>query len=85
MLRGISGVHATAYDAKGEIDAGLTGKIVERIAEAGVHNIVTGGNTGEFYSLTEEEVIRLQAIAIASVNGKSSCNGCRRSFGARGD
>lgn len=43
VLRGISGVHATAYDARGEIDAGLTGEIVGRIAQAGVHNIVTGG------------------------------------------
>ncbi|HCH73179.1 MAG TPA: dihydrodipicolinate synthase family protein [Ochrobactrum sp.] len=72
VLRGISGVHATAYDARGEIDAGLTGEIVGRIAQAGVHNIVTGGNTGEFYSLTEDEVIRLQAIAIAAVDGKAA-------------
>lgn len=48
VLRGISGVHATAYDTDGEIDDALTAKIVERIAGAGVHNIVTGGNTGEF-------------------------------------
>lgn len=71
-LRGISGVHATAYDADGEIDAGLTGEIVRRIAEAGIHNIVTGGNTGEFYSLTDAEVVRLQAIAIKAVDGKAA-------------
>jgi 4-hydroxy-tetrahydrodipicolinate synthase len=72
VLRGISGVHATAYDAQGEIDPALTAKIVSRIADAGVHNIVSGGNTGEFYSLTEDEVIRLQAIAIEAVAGKAA-------------
>ncbi|MBV2145020.1 dihydrodipicolinate synthase family protein [Falsochrobactrum sp. TDYN1] len=72
ILRGISGVHATAYDADGGIDAGLTGSIVGRIAGAGVHNIVTGGNTGEFYSMSVEEVIRLQAIAIKAVDGRAA-------------
>ncbi len=72
VLRGISGVHATAYDTDGEIDDALTAKIVERIAGAGVHNIVTGGNTGEFYSMTVDEVIRLQAIAVKAANGKAA-------------
>lgn len=72
VLRGISGVHATAYDAQGEIDRVLTAKIVSRIADAGVHNIVSGGNTGEFYSLTEDEVIRLQSIAIEAAGGKTA-------------
>lgn len=70
VLKGISGVHATAYGNDGEIDAALTARIVARIADAGVHNIVTGGNTGEFYSMTVEEAIRLQAIAIKGADGK---------------
>ncbi len=65
-------MHATAYNTDGEIDAALTAKIVERIARAGVHNIVTGGNTGEFYSMTVDEVIRLQAIAVKAANGKAT-------------
>ncbi|OYR07974.1 dihydrodipicolinate synthase family protein [Brucella thiophenivorans] len=72
VLRGISGVHATAYDAHGDIDPVLTSEIVQRIAKAGVHNIVTGGNTGEFYSMTVEEVIRLQAIAVKAADGKAA-------------
>lgn len=72
VLRGISGVHATAYNTDGEIDAALTTEIVARIAKAGVHNIVTGGNTGEFYSMTVDEVIRLQAIAVKAVDGKAA-------------
>ncbi|MFQ0815908.1 dihydrodipicolinate synthase family protein [Brucella anthropi] len=72
VLRGVSGVHATAYDADGEVDAALTAEIVARIARAGVHNIVTGGNTGEFYSMTVDEVIRLQAIAVKAADGKAA-------------
>lgn len=70
-LAGISGVHVTAYADDGDIDAALTGKIVRRIADAGVHNIVSGGNTGEFFSMTFDEVLRLQTIAIAAADGKS--------------
>lgn len=71
-LQGISGVHVTAYDASGEIDKALTAQIVTEIADAGIHNIVSGGNTGEYYSLTFDEVVRLQAIAIEAVNGKTA-------------
>lgn len=72
VLHGISGVHITAYDDAGDIAPELTGRIIAGIAEAGVHNIVSGGNTGEFYSMTTDEVIRLQAIAIAAVDGRAA-------------
>ncbi|WP_298013310.1 dihydrodipicolinate synthase family protein [uncultured Castellaniella sp.] len=68
-LHGVSGVHATAYAADGDIDAALTGRIVRRIAQAGVHNIVSGGNTGEFFSLTDAETRRLHAVAIQAAEG----------------
>lgn len=71
-LHGVSGVHVTAYSDDGEIEPRLTGRIVSEIAAAGVHNIVSGGNTGEFYSMTMEEVIRLQAIAIEANAGRSA-------------
>jgi len=70
-LAGISGVHVTAYADDGSINAELTGRIVRRIARAGVHNIVSGGNTGEFFSMTYDEVLELQGIAIAAAEGKS--------------
>lgn len=72
VLHGISGVHVTAYDDSGEIEPKLTGRIVSDIAAAGVHNIVSGGNTGEFFSLTADEVMRLQAIAVAAVDGRAA-------------
>lgn len=72
VLHGISGVHVTAYDDRGEIEPKLTGRIVSDIAAAGIHNIVSGGNTGEFYSMTADEVIRLQAIAVGAVDGRAA-------------
>jgi 4-hydroxy-tetrahydrodipicolinate synthase len=70
-LAGISGVHVVPYDASGGVDRALLGRIVRGIADAGVHNIVSAGNTGEFFSLTDREVLDVQATAIAAVDGKS--------------
>ncbi len=70
-LRGISGVHVTPYDASGGVDHMLLSKIVARLADAGIHNIVSAGNTGEFFALTEEEVRAVHATAVAAADGKS--------------
>jgi 4-hydroxy-tetrahydrodipicolinate synthase len=70
-LRGISGVHVTAWGADGEADWGVTGTIVRRIAEAGIHNIVSAGNTGEFYPMTTDEVVRSHAVAAEAAAGKA--------------
>ena len=70
-LRGISGVHVTAWKGDGEADWALTGEIVARIAQAGIHNIVSAGNTGEFYPMTTEEVVRSHAVAAEAADGKA--------------
>jgi 4-hydroxy-tetrahydrodipicolinate synthase len=70
-LGGISGVHVTPYGADGAIAFDVLARLVRRIADAGIHNIVTGGNTGEFFALTADEVERLQAAAIAAVDGRT--------------
>ena len=70
-LRGISGVHVTAWKSDGEADWALTGKIVRGIAEAGIHNIVSAGNTGEFYPMTTDEVVRSHAVAAEAAAGKA--------------
>lgn len=70
-LRGISGVHVTAWGTDGEADWGVTGSIVRGIAEAGIHNIVSAGNTGEFYPMTTDEVVRSHAVAAEAVAGKA--------------
>jgi 4-hydroxy-tetrahydrodipicolinate synthase len=70
-LGGVSGVHVTPYDAEGNVDDRLLGVIVDRIAAAGVHAIVSTGNTGEFYALTDDEVRRVHDGAIAANAGRS--------------
>ncbi len=55
-LAGISGVHVTPYTASGAVDRALLTRVIDRIAVAGIHNIVSAGNTGEFYALTPDEV-----------------------------
>ncbi|KAA0971953.1 dihydrodipicolinate synthase family protein [Aureimonas fodinaquatilis] len=68
-LAGISGVHVTAYGVDGEIDLAMTASIVSKIAQAGIHNIVSAGNTGEFFSLTDDEVARVHEAAIEGAAG----------------
>jgi len=70
-LEGISGVHVTPYAPSGDIDSQLLGRIVDRIAGAGVHNIVSAGNTGEFYALTADEVRAVHDGAIEANAGRS--------------
>lgn len=71
-LCGISGVHATAYTAEGGVDAGLTGRIVERIVDGGIHNVVAAGNTGEFYALSPDEVRLVHDTAVSAARGRSN-------------
>lgn len=70
-LRGVSGVPVTAYDGQGEVDPAVTAKVYERVAKAGIHNIVAAGNTGEFYALTPYEISLVHEAAIKGVDGQA--------------
>lgn len=70
-VRGISGVHVTPYNASGDPDWTSMAEVVRGIAEAGVHNIVSAGNTGEFYPMTIAEIERTHATAAEAANGKA--------------
>ncbi|MEK1861344.1 MAG: dihydrodipicolinate synthase family protein, partial [Rhizobium leguminosarum] len=70
-LTGVSGVPVTAYDGKGEVEPRITAKVYERVAVAGIHNIVAAGNTGEFYALTPQEIRIVHEAAVSGVNGKA--------------
>jgi 4-hydroxy-tetrahydrodipicolinate synthase len=70
-LTGISGVHVTPYDRSGAIDSVLLSSIVADMAGAGVHNIVSAGNTGEFFALSCDEVLHVHETAIAAVAGRA--------------
>lgn len=66
-LTQISGVPVTAYDSDGEVDLATSGRIARRIGEAGVRNVIAAGNTGEFFSLSIDEIRRLTASTIEAV------------------
>jgi 4-hydroxy-tetrahydrodipicolinate synthase len=68
-LHGVSGVPITAYDSAGEVETRLTAEAYGRVARAGIHNIVAAGNTGEFYALTPDEILRVYEAAISGVGG----------------
>ena len=70
-LGGISGVHVTPYGVDGAINRALMGRIVDRIAVAGIHNIVSAGNTGEYYALTPDEVRVVHDVAIEANAGRA--------------
>lgn len=69
-LAGVSGVHVTPYDGSGAVDHAVLGTVVDAIAAAGVDNIVTGGNTGEFYALTLEEIRAVCRTAVTATAGR---------------
>ena len=70
-LRGISGIHVTPYDRSGGIDRGLLKSVVGEMAQAGVHNIVSAGNTGEFFTLRFEEILQVHETSVEAVGGRS--------------
>ncbi len=67
-----SAEYPAPYHADGSLNEDLLAKVVRRQTDAGIHNIVSGGNTGEFFSLTFDEVVRLQAVAFAAMEGSKS-------------
>lgn len=71
VLTGISGVHVTPYATSGDPDWAGVAAVVRGIAEAGVHNIVSAGNTGEFYPMTIAEIERSHAVAAEAAAGKA--------------
>jgi 4-hydroxy-tetrahydrodipicolinate synthase len=71
-LTGVSGVHVTPFTPAGGIDEPLLEKVVDKLAAAGIDNIVTGGNTGEFYALDHDEVCTVYRRAVAANAGRST-------------
>ena len=85
-LGGVSGVHVTPFDASGAVWHDPLARVVDDIASAGIDNIVTGGNTGEFYALTLDEIGAIYRTAAAATGrrrvvtagiGRSFADACR--------
>ncbi|MFK4771489.1 dihydrodipicolinate synthase family protein [Rhizobium sp. ZW T2_16] len=70
-LTGISGVPVTPYGADGSVDTEKLKGLIRELASARVHNLMAAGNTGEFFTLTMDEVRSVHAATIEAAAGKS--------------
>lgn len=59
VLEGIYTPLITPFHADGTIDFDALADLVERLVEAGVHGLISGGSTGENYAETIEERLEL--------------------------
>lgn len=62
-FEGIYTPAVTPYTSDGEINWQVFGEVLESLVEAGIHGIIIGGSTGEYYAQTAEERIKLAAYA----------------------
>ncbi|MES5099939.1 dihydrodipicolinate synthase family protein [Agrobacterium sp. BA1120] len=70
-LTGISGVPVTPYAADGSVDTSILSTLIKGLADAGVHNLMAAGNTGEFFTLSMEEVRLVHQTTIKAAAGAS--------------
>ena len=71
-LTGISGVHIAPWGPDGSLNERALRSVVNRIAAAGVHTIVSAGNTAEFFAMEMSEIDRMQAVAGEENAGRSA-------------
>jgi 4-hydroxy-tetrahydrodipicolinate synthase len=69
-LTGISGILVTPFDDQDEVAPQRLEGIIDRAVGAGVHNLVSNGNTGEFYGLTTAEAERMINATTELVRGR---------------
>jgi 4-hydroxy-tetrahydrodipicolinate synthase len=69
-LTGISGILVTPFDDQDEVAPQRLEGIIDRAVGAGVHILVSNGNTGEFYGLTTAEAERMINATTELVRGR---------------
>ncbi|SPS01746.1 dihydrodipicolinate synthase family protein [Cupriavidus taiwanensis] len=62
-FQGIYTPAITPLTPDGKIDNAAFGEVLESLIDAGVHGIIIGGSTGEYYAHTTEERLALAALA----------------------
>lgn len=60
----------TPFRADTSVDEGAYADVIEVMIAAGVHGIIAGGTTGEFYALTPEERVGQFALAREVIKGR---------------
>ncbi len=69
-LEGIYTPIVTPYGENGAIDRDAFVAMVEHLIAAGVHGIISGGSTGEYYAQTIDERIELATLARQVINDR---------------
>jgi 4-hydroxy-tetrahydrodipicolinate synthase len=69
-LTGISGILVTPFDAQDRVAPTRLKSIIDRAIRAGVHILVTNGNTSEFYGLTTVEAETMVHAAAEQIGGR---------------
>lgn len=62
-FEGIYTPAVTPLDQNGQIDRAGFAAVLESLIEAGVHGIIVGGSTGEYYAQSSQERFELAAYA----------------------
>jgi hypothetical protein len=60
----------TPYTEDGEIDRDAFVAMIEHLVAAGVHGIINGGSTGEYYAQSMEERVELATLARQTIAGR---------------
>jgi 4-hydroxy-tetrahydrodipicolinate synthase len=69
-LEGIYTPVITPFFADGSIDFDSLAELVDRLAAAGVHGLISGGSTGENYAETIEERLQIARFVVERAKGK---------------
>ncbi len=70
-FEGIMSVVVTPFDRKGEVDLEALGRMVDFLIDHGVHWIVPGGTTGEYYAQTVAERMRVMTFVAERARGRA--------------
>lgn len=62
----------TPFSADGQIDKAAYAEVLEHLIDAGVHGVVVGGSTGEYYAQTTEERLDLAATAKEIIGNRTA-------------
>lgn len=71
LFQGLSAFPLTPADEGGTVDCETLGRLVDRLAEAGVASIGVLGSTGGFMYLTRDERRRAVAAAVEAASGRT--------------
>ncbi|MBB3139719.1 4-hydroxy-tetrahydrodipicolinate synthase [Halomonas organivorans] len=60
----------TPLDAQGAIQLDALGRVIDTLIEQGVHGLIIGGTTGEYYALTKDERKRVFDYVVDHAQGR---------------